>query len=329
MRVHDLVSTPGTRGPLRSIEVIAALLGLVSLSCSDRMDLATRPTAATEPASASTTVTAGDPNTQPGYYPLTVGNRWLYREDIVVLLAPDSAPPPPTQEFHNEFSRTITPPELYDGRWYLGELNEPQLYYLPIRQDVTGLYEWSPIFLGEPAAARPTARIAVPTGGSPARVAALQGAVRGLEDRIARVHAEIGAAPALNLPLPPTQTASEVVRLRYPLVPKATWRLREDRRFDARAVVIGQETLDLPLGRRVGHRIQVISDALGPRDFVTMWYGPAGFLQQVEHYEFDAIDPFGNFLKVRYDGRQQLTALELAPSGNPPPPPIWPPRRPK
>jgi hypothetical protein len=347
MRVPDVVQMRSTRGLLRSLEVVAALLGLASLSCSDRMDLATRPTAATEPTSVSTTTALPDPNTQPGYYPLTTGNRWTYQDDVAVQRFPDSAGSlPPPEQFQSEVLVEITPPATIDGRDYLGEVTTITTpgsvsvqYYRPLRQDATGLYEWSPARVGfaqrvtrpVPGPSPHTARIAVPAGRSAAVHAAYEQAARRLEERVAAVEASIGrGAAAFRMTVPPTTGPAEIIRLRYPLEIKSQWRIRNDRRFTASAVVVGQEALDLPSGRLLGWRLEVDSDALGPRDYMRLWYGTAGFLQQVAHLEVDAVDQTGSVIGTyTWDERQQLTEYQLAPPSSTHPSPAWPPRRPK
>jgi hypothetical protein len=156
-------------------------------------------------------------------------------------------------------------------------------------------------------------------------------AARRLEEKVAAVEASIGrGAAAFRMNLPPTTGPAEIIRLRYPLASKSQWRIRNDRRFISSVVVVGQESLDLPSGRLLGWRIEVASDALGPRDYFRMWYGTAGFLQQVAHYEIDAVDQTGSVIGTStWDERQQLTEYQLAPPSTTHPSPAWPPRRPK
>jgi len=325
MRVHRL--TP-------SISVVAAL-SLVSLSCSGRLDPTTRPSVAIDratlaPSASADTVAAS----QPGFYPLTAGNHWVYREEAVVHVFPDSVPPPPPQTSNAAFTRDILGPETFDGREYLGELTTTAVdqWYSPLRQDVTGLYEWSPILMSGTKASGHGFRITAPAGRSPAEQATYERAARRLEERVAAVEASIGRAGVgtLGLRLPPTTAPTEVIRLRYPIELKSRWPIRNDRRFFSTAVVMGRETLDLPAGRLLGYRIDVVSDALGPRDFVHLWYGTAGFLQEIAHYEIDAVDPNANIIgRYIFDERQWLQSFELVPPRPPPPFPFSPPRRPK
>lgn len=319
------------------LPLAAALLSLVSLSCSDRHDLATRPTVAVETPSTNADVVAPAPGTQPGFYPLATGNHWSYTEEVVQQLVdvPDPRPPERTESFSTvEILETAT----FDGREYLGELTTiygpggaQQLYY-PVRQDATGLYEWSPVFPVERGATpRPAMRIAVPAGRSPAEHAALELAARRLEEKIAAAEASFGGrtAAGLKMSFPPTSTPSEITRLRYPLASKSQWPIRQDRRFHVTARVVGQETLNLPAGQLPAYRIAVISDAFGPNDHVTWWYGSAGFLQEIEHFEFQAIDGSGNLVgRYLYDVRNVLMDYGFPPTSTHPSP-AWPPRRPK
>lgn len=307
----------------RSARFAAALLVFASLSCSDRHDLATRPTVATEPTGASAVPVPS--SSQPGFYPLTTGNHWSYREEAVYQLYRDSVGAlPPPEHYVSTSTVDIGAPATADGRDYLGEVTTifgagpPTTFTTLVRQDATGLYEWSPF--------RTRVRVPVPAGRSPAETRVYAAAALELEARIAAV-ARVGAGA---FRLPPTASPSEVTRLRYPLEFKSQWRISTDRRFNSSAVVVGQESLDLPPGRLLGWRLDVISDALRPTDYLHMWYGTAGFLQQVSHFEVPATDASGNVIgNVVYDDRQWLTDYQLAPPSTSHPSPAWPPRRPK
>jgi hypothetical protein len=307
------------------------------------MERTTRPTVATDPASAPQSASANTASasgaSQPGFYPLTVGNRWVYQQDVVVQLFPDSAPPPPLERSQASVVREILEPASFDGREYLVELTTTTRpggvvdhWYSPLRQDMTGLYEWSPL-VGPGVATGGSARVvAAPAGRSPAEHAAYVVAARRLEERIAVVEAALGrgGVAAFGMHLPPTTAPTEVIRLRYPLELKSQWPIRTDRRFGSSAAVVGRERLDLPAGSLLGYRIAVSSDALGPHDFVHMWYGTAGFLQQVSHYEVDAVDRGSNVIgRYVFHEVQRLQSFELV---NQPPIstlPSRPPRRPK
>jgi hypothetical protein len=318
-----------------SISVVAVLLSLASLSCSGRLDPTTRPRVATTRATGAPWASADTgAASQPGFYPLTAGNRWVYRQEAVVHVFPDSAEPPPAQTSNAAITREILGPTIFDGREYLGELTTTAVdqWYSPLRQDVTGLYELSTILMSGTKAPGHGFRITAPAGRSPAEQAPYERAARRLEERIAAVEASIGrgAAGTLGLRLPPTTAPTEVIRLRYPMEFKTRWPIWNDRRFLSTAVVMGRETLDLPPGPLLGYRIEVVSDALGPRDFVHLWYGTAGFLQEIEHYEIDAVDQNANIIgRYIFDERQWLQSFELVSSRPPLPFPFSPPRRPK
>jgi hypothetical protein len=316
---------PGT------LPLAAAVLSLASLSCGDRHELATRPTLAVDSPSTNAGILAPPPGTQPGFYPLATGNHWSYTQEVVLQLV-DVPDPPPPEQYVSSIGIEILLPTTVDGREYLGELttSEGSQRYAPVRQDATGLYEWSPVAPNEGGASpQPMRRIAAPAGRSPAENAALELAARRLEEKIAAVEALLGrrAAAGFQMSFPPTRTQSEVTRLQYPLESKSEWRIRQDRRFNSSARVIGQETLQLPPGALTGYRVAMISDALGRSDSVTWWYGSTGLLQEVQHFEFQATDASGNLVgRYLYDVRQWLTSYEIPPPHDVPP---WPPRRPK
>src|SRR5262245_19721770 len=258
MRVFRL---PGT------LLLAATVVSLASLSCSDRHDLATRPTMAVETPSTNAGGAAQARGAKPGFYPLATGNHWSYTQEVVMQLVGVPDPPPAAHgiSFRNV---EIGPPVTIEGREYLGEVTVndgpggPQPLYAAIRQDATGLYEWSPILPGEGGASpSPALRMAVPAGRSPAEHKALEIAARRLEEKIAALEASlggrVGAGFAMSRPL--ARAPGEVTRLRYPLRPKLQWQIREDRRFNSSARVIGQEKLLLPPGPLNGYRIAIVS----------------------------------------------------------------------
>jgi len=318
-----------------ALPLAAALLCLTSPGCSQRHDFATAPTVAVDSPSTNAGPFAPVPDVQPGFYPLATGNHWAYQQEVVVKVV-DVANPPPPERYTSILTVEIVQPASFGSREYLGELTTTfgpggtSQFYSPIRQDATGLYEWSPVIAGaRVASARPAVHITVPAGRPPAERAALEAAARRLEEKIATVHASLGGrmATGFTLTLPSTASPSEVTRLRYPLVPKAQWRIAQDRRFNSSARVIGRETIDLPPGPLAGYRIQVVSDFLGPHDSVTWWYGSAGFLQEVSHIEVAATDSTGGIVgRALFDEREWLTDYEIPPTHVVPP---WPPRRPK
>ena len=282
------------------------------------MEPTTRPSLGTSSLTAGAQTAGAGPVSQPGLYPLTVGNRWDYAQEIVVRLIPTFGEELPPERFETTFVRRVEGPVEIGGRTYL---EERQIRFGPadeaagtifLRQDATGLYEWSPIrsvaantvraAFGKVLAARP-----------PAERAAFELAARRLDERIAAVHGAIArsGAPVAELRLPGTASPGELTRLRYPLGPKMRWVVRDDV-FHVSSESLGEETLDLPAGALRGHHLRLRTTFQGPSDAVDIWYGPAGFLQLVGHYEFEAVDQGGNLIgHYIYEEREQLTDLTL------------------
>src|SRR5262252_6410379 len=185
------------------LPLAAALLSLTSLGCGDRHDLATAPTPAVPMASiyADTSV-AGF---QPGFYPLATGNHWSYTQEAVAQLINVDNPPPP-ERITSIVTVEILGTATFDGRHYLGEQTTTfgpggmSQLYLALRQDATGLYEWSPVIaVARVASAERPVHIAVPAGRTPAEHAVLEAAARKLEEKIAAVHASLGGRMAAGL----------------------------------------------------------------------------------------------------------------------------------
>ena len=60
--------------------------------------------------------------------------------------------------------------------------------------------------------------------------------------------------------------------------------------------------------------IRISSELSGPDDHVHVWYGRAGFLKLVAHFESDATDPDGNVIG-RFIADESEDLLELALDG--------------
>jgi hypothetical protein len=326
---------------LRPAPLAATLLSLILAGCSGRTDLSTRPSVAGDPTLASKKVAAAASATQPGFYPLTVGNRWTYHQEYVAQLVPNEGEAPPPERIESNYVRSITEGFELDGREYLVEQEVGEGAYLGVvmmRQNTTGLYEWSPIALPAPATGRAAAdskasavvalRIPIPAGRSSADRAAYEMAARRLEARAALLRTATARGPAALAGIRPRGVQPwELTRLRYPLAPKARWAIAAAPPFQLQAEVIGAETLQLPPGNLRGYRIRLRPEFLGPTDNVYVWYGPSGFLQLTAHLEVDAVDQSSAVIgRYVLDQREWLTELALVGSSPLADVPFGPPR---
>jgi hypothetical protein len=320
---------------LRPAPLVAALLSLFLAGCSGRADLSTGPVVAGD----QTLSIPGRPverpgfATQPGFYPLTVGNRWTYHREYVVRLVPNQGEAPPPERIESDYLRSIIGGVEFDGRLYLAEEESSvggEGNLILMRQNTTGLYEWSMIRAAADPKASPVDApgLTIPAGRSSAERAAYEQAGRRLEARVALLGTATRRGPvALSGIRPPGVQPWELTRLRYPLAPKARWPISVGPPFRLEAEVIGAETLRLRPGNLRGYRIRLRPDFLSPADNVYVWYGPSGFLQLAAHMEVDAVDQFGAVIgRYVLDQREWLTDLTLVGSSPLADMPFGPPR---
>ncbi len=307
---------------LRHAPLCATFLSLMSAGCGGHMDLSTRPSVAREQTLASTQSAAAGAVSQPGFFPLTIGNRWTYQLESVAQLVPNEGEAPPPQRFQSMVYRSIGQPVEINGREYLAQTEAegpgggvPGNVIL-MRQNATGLYEWAAFRAAADRNASPALRITVPAGRSPAEHAAYERAARRLEERMAVLDVAAGRSTSpLTGIQPPGVQPGELTRLQYPLQAKARWPISVGPPFQLNAEVIGAENLVLPPGTLRGYRIRLEGEFLGTTTSVYLWYGPSGFLQLVAHAEVDAVDQTGAVIgRYIVDQREWLTEITLASS---------------
>lgn len=327
---------------LRRQRPVVAVLVLSLIGCAGPLDPTTRPAIpAADGPSAGSHVRSGmetgaaGPASQAGFYPLRVGNRWDYLQGVAVGVVPDSGPAPPFEITESVIRREIVDVQEVAGRDYLLEQITEEgpgvrlAWVIYSRQDVSGLYEFDPRPLPQPAGGSPPE-----AGPRPARAISwmnaatlerlLEGrspterdpyllAARRLDDRIGALRS-IGGQALVGRRFPGTAAAFELTRLRYPLEPKSRWEVRTGDAFPLTAEVIAAERVrvGMPPGSLRGHRISLRSGLFGPNDYVDVWYGPAGFLGLVAHLESVATDAGGVVIgRWIYNQGQLLTGLRL------------------
>ncbi|MGH7730026.1 MAG: hypothetical protein ACRENJ_02115 [Candidatus Eiseniibacteriota bacterium] len=309
----------------------AAALTVVVLGCASPLDPTTSPRLTLRDDGAEMNERpdfgqpAPGPALKPMFYPLAVGNRWVYeREAVVRFVTPEGETPP---SIFRTTAWQVIKCAQHDYFFELAVVQTPvaDVSWRRYREAPTGLYEMGVALTEVPCVLLPAgatrsagsgrAALAEPAApGSPAVQAAFRGAMRRMRERIDAIDAMVRPGPQAALGLPPGGSArpGELWRLRYPLEVKAGWTIVENSGFRLAAQVEGTETLDLPAGRLTGYRIRLHNSALGPTDVVRVWYGPAGFLQLVAHIELPAVDEGGNFIGLAIaDLRETLVELQL------------------
>jgi hypothetical protein len=284
----------------------------------------------TQPMVATSETAAGLVATQGGFFPLTIGNLWYYRNLVRVRIVPadGSAPTFSTQVFTSD--REMFCSESRNGTEYrvmrnvdVGP-NGTSVAWRRYRQTGAGLFQLNRDFDVPPPCARPNEPSAWPAGpgrdealaslvdARPAgEQAAWRDALTRLDRRMTLVRAAAGLVP-MGLPRVGDPLLGENTELVYPLERKARWVVSQDEPFLLTAEVEGVDELNLSAGRFSGYRIRLFSDVLGPNDWIRVWYGPAGFLQAFAHAELDAVDIGGNVIGTAFvDHRQTLREIHL------------------
>jgi hypothetical protein len=260
-----------------------------------------------------------------GFYPIALGNRWLYERNIAVQVR--SGDDVSTTFQNGSVQHTQICFEDRGGRRYVVEQNldgsgiELAVTYVRVREDRGGLHEADvsitepgcPVFTRE-AVPHPAGEAsgvllarAIDRESDPARRAAFERAGRNLIDRLATARS---AAFGGGLGGAGGPRAGEIFRLRYPLFPGQRWIVRASPRFSGRAEAV--ETLETGAGPLQAWRIRTDSEFFGPADRVYAWYGKAGFLQMSVHLESEATDEQGNPVgRLYWDELLRLEELDL------------------
>lgn len=301
-------------------------LGLALLGCAGRLEAPTRPADPGDAAAAGAGQARSGPlgsAAQPGFYPLRPGNRWVHRRVETATLIPDTGTGPASWLYEYTVHRRILDPIETDRRIYLPEEmifvgpSGSWTYAIPYRQDASGLYESFPLQAGGPVT-RGEAGPVAPRARAMERMIASRPVheraafTAAAEDLLARIAVHEDPAPAARRGWPSTAGPLEHTRLRYPLEPGARWVIASQiHPTPLAAEVMDVETLKLPPGTLTGHRIRLHGGTIRPGDSVETWYGPAGFLQAVAHYEQVVTDGQGPLGTWVYEYREVLLEVRL------------------
>lgn len=281
---------------------------LLLAGCSAPLEPAFKGVASTSSESVSPTPLS--PGSNPFFFPLELGNRWQYHRvfRISTSLYPE-LPPIETRSRIESFMSCVEPGTI----GYVVEhriqtdttLFGPSVahQWIRYRQDMHGLYEQD-VSIAEPASCEQSAteqpRPSVTEVGEDWLIAELtrslhnSSTTRALDPaRIRRAAATISRRLALlesaRGSSAPTMAGGalpgELTRLEYPLLAGSTWNVREIP-WVVTSTVVGHEHLNLPLGKVPAYRVDMdIPTVLGPTDWLTNWYGRAGWLGEELHFE--------------------------------------------
>ncbi len=260
-----------------------------------------------------------------GFYPLAVGNRWVY--DIrfrTTLITPGG--PQPTVETTTPWTVEIIGERVENEHRYfmLAEYDPrivgPQVPFR-VRQDRSGYYSSDAITTASPAArsapAMPSAlqaNVEQALAGAP-HAAAFRRATETLAIRLATL---TNAGAAAMRPVPGGPEPGETAQLRYPLRIGARWVVRESPLFER--VVVGLQPLRLPAGMFPAWRLRQTSELFGPDDSAQLWYSRSGLLRIAFRGKADATDEAGNIVgQVIIEQDQVLSTLRLVDPDDPRP----------
>jgi len=317
----------------------AAMIMVVMAGACRSSDLQpTQPTPVANQVTGTLAENPGAPASARGFFPLALGNAWLYFGQSTLYLEGDSVVQAELYRERHELSGT----ENLFGRTYIVETQTHWSRFYPdpppgsnqnwirYRQDRAGLYE-ADVFSSQPPGDSARSRTAAPTGAS-ADTDAWSGVLNDVDfsHRIARQEAyrqglysllrkltavrEVMRAGSSRAPHrfgpPGGVRPEELTRLAYPLFPGRSWVIRAEPRFEART--LAQEVLDLPAGRLHGFRIEITSEYFGDSDTVLVWYGREGLLRFQSHVESIVTDELGEPVgKWLWDEQMLLESCEL------------------
>jgi len=280
----------------------------------------------------------GEASLPGGFYPLDIGNTWVYAGEFTITI--DGGPPSvtPTREIHS-----LIGTEERFGRHYVlekefsidedGDTLSP--YWFRHRQDRAGLYtadiggnepplddypDAGFVSTGKQIRTERNSRILreIMRKAESGNREAYRRAWEDLCTKLRVIEAAMGVTtgPTSILHGPPGGVfPEEITRLKYPLHPSQHWTIRDDP-FDGFGMVEAHEVLDLPPGRMGGYKIRIDSEAYGPNDLVHFWYGRDGYLGLSAHLELELIDPAGNPIGLMlFDEQTFLESLDLVKKG--------------
>ena len=257
-------------------------------------------------------------------YPLDLGNRWNYdgRSEYWVIADVDPIEHARTLSTH---TRELTQTEMLFGRSYVVEQwtivedfrpNDPIVYWVRYRQDLSGLYE-ADVSILDPPGGLVTPEIVLSKAGQAGARPTFEGipasqrhAWRAAWERIQqRQHLLHGVVNSQD-PLVSGLMENEITRLRYPPTVGKVFYIRPNL---LRAKIEAYETLSLPAGDFEAARVRLTWLFPGTEaDRIHMWIGTCGMLKFEARLIGAATDENNNVLgKLVAEEGQVLTELQV------------------
>lgn len=310
------------------LALAAALFGAGACS-NDRIPLGPDVTTDTAAPLAATDVVdvADAPELHPGraFFPLQLGNRWVYDGKRVITMIPEGGDPMPSERMRFRVRTKLVCQEEIAGRSYVvarevvKEGESRTRTWIRYRQDRDGLYEADVVIGTPPVCDRGTVaeEPAEPGIAEVEAVAAVREPLPGDAWSAARAAALARAEDLRRLALdgvrevtaaPEGVARGEIRRLAYPLHDGARWRIRRDPRLVAR--VVGRDVLNLPAGRMPAWKVRVSTPQ--PGDRVRFWVGRKGFLKYAVDVTVPVVDAGQVIGQVHLRERRELARYDLA-----------------
>ena len=121
------------RVPTAPHGVVPALLAAIISGCATPLDSPTAPSVSSDrlaglDRSAGSESWSGGTGSRSkgGFYPLQLGNHWLYRKQLIIAVIPNEGDVPPPFELNSAIDRELICVERRDGRDYVVEETEEQ-----------------------------------------------------------------------------------------------------------------------------------------------------------------------------------------------------------
>jgi len=268
-----------------------------------------------------------------GFFPLDVGNEWVYDGQLTLRFEGDSL----IYATLLGERRQIIGTDEFLGRVYTVERqtqwnrlfpfppSDSSVQLIRYRQDRAGLYEFDGPQFGV-ASVRRTEWLRLRGQVEAAVSSNKREAYARLLDRVDRKMRIVDAALQASATRTPRRIGppggaqtDELTRLKYPLHPGQRWAIRDDTLFDLSCFVESHDVFDLPAGRMNGYRIRIESSVFGPEDRLEVWYGRDGFLGLRAHFETlytSYQDPYGQDSLFQITEQYiTLESLKLVPRG--------------
>jgi len=299
--------------------IAAALAAFVAAAgCSQ----GNRPSSSVEPGVAGLASPASPSRPQPEafdayvqpFYPLAVGNHWLYANHTRVQLVTREGPRPPVF-LDGQILDRISGIQSSGNRDYFVQLEfasgiravVPTRQFL-VRQDASGYFElprFIPLMESDEAPAtdgltEPLLASIRGTDTDASERAAFARAARDVAQKIRTARLAAGFGWSGGGPDP-----FELSHLRYPLRAGMTWVQRTNPLFVR--TITGLDRLTTPAGSFFAWRVRITSPAFGHDVSAAVWYAHAGLVRLAVHAESNAIDNADRFVgRVITDSDQLL-----------------------